>query len=350
MAGNRRYSLGELADRLSLRLVGDGARVIHGIAPLRSAGPGQISFLSNPAYAGQLAATRASAVIVEERHALACPADALVSDAPYLSFARATALFAEAPLEDAGVAAAARVHPEARVADSARIGHGAVVEAGAAVGADSVVGPGCVVGRGAVIGAECVLHGNVVVYRGVTVGDRAIVHAGAVLGADGFGFASDGGRLVKVHQLGGVEIGDDVEIGAGTTIDRGTLDSTVIGRGVKIDNQVQIGHNTRIGEDTVVCGCVAIAGSVVVGRRCVLGGGSGVAGHLSIADGTRISAMSLVSRTIAEAGTYSSGTGQMRTAEWKRNITRFEQLDDIARRLRRLERQGGGPPRPDPGP
>lgn len=342
MAGNRRYSLGELADRLSLRLDGDGERAIHGIAPLRSAGPGQISFLSNPAYAGQLAATRASAVIVEERHARACPVDALVSDAPYLSFARATALFADAPHDGAGVAASARVHPEARVADSACIGHGAVVDAGASIGADSVVGPGCVVGRGAVIGAGCLLHGNVVVYRGVTVGDRAIIHAGAVIGADGFGFAFDGGRPVKVHQLGGVEIGDDVEIGAGTTIDRGTLDSTVIERGVKIDNQVQIGHNTRIGEDTVVCGCVAIAGSVVVGRRCVLGGGSGVVGHLSIADGTRISAMTLVSRPIAEAGTYSSGTGQMRTAEWKRNITRFGQLDDMARRLRRLEKRSGG--------
>jgi UDP-3-O-[3-hydroxymyristoyl] glucosamine N-acyltransferase len=173
----------------------------------------------------------------------------------------------------------------------------------------------------------------------VVLGNRVTVHSTAVIGADGFGYAFDGQRSIKIHQLGSVRIGDDVEIGAGTTIDRGALDDTIIEQGVKIDNQVQIGHNCHIGEHTVICGCSAIAGSATIGKYCVLGGGSGVVGHLRIADGVQLSAMTLVDREITDPGVYSSGTGFMQTPQWKRNTVRFKQLDSIARRLKELEKQ-----------
>jgi UDP-3-O-[3-hydroxymyristoyl] glucosamine N-acyltransferase len=185
------------------------------------------------------------------------------------------------------------------------------------------------------------LHSGVKIYHGVSLGSGVIVHSGTVIGSDGFGFAFDGNKSVKFHQLGGVVIGDDVEIGAGSTIDRGALDDTVIERGVKLDNMVHIGHNCRIGEHTVICGCSGLGGSTLVGKYCILGGGVGVIGHLTIADRVQVSARTLISKTISEPGMYSSGTGQMKTAEWKRSIVRFEQLDSMAKRLNALEKSSG---------
>ncbi len=338
MAHNKSYTLGEIAELLNLELVGDDQCEIQGLGTLLHASPGQLSFLSNPTYINQLSSTRASAVIVEDRFADACPQSALVSANPYVSFAQASALFADTPEPVTGIHASACVHASARLDDSVSVGPHAVIEADVLVGANSVIGANSYLGRGATLGANCQLYNNVTLYHGVIVGNDAIIHTAAVIGADGFGFAFDGKKSVKIHQLGTVIVGDDVEIGAGTTIDRGAIDDTIIEQGVKIDNQVQIGHNCHIGEHSVICGCTAIAGSVKLGKYCVMGGASGAVGHITIADKVQVSAMSLVSQSIKEAGTYSSGTGHMKTKDWKRNIVRFAQLDSIAKRLKELEK------------
>jgi len=338
VAHNKSYTLGEIAELLNLKLVGDDQCEIQGLGTLLHASPGQLSFLSNPTYINQLSSTRASAVIVEDRFADACPQSALVSANPYVSFAQASALFADTPEPVTGIHASACVHASARLDDSVSVGPHAVIEADVLVGANSVIGANSYLGRGATLGANCQLYNNVTLYHGVIVGNDAIIHTAAVIGADGFGFAFDGKKSVKIHQLGTVIVGDDVEIGAGTTIDRGAIDDTIIEQGVKIDNQVQIGHNCHIGEHSVICGCTAIAGSVKLGKYCVMGGASGAVGHITIADKVQVSAMSLVSQSIKEAGTYSSGTGHMKTKDWKRNIVRFAQLDSIAKRLKELEK------------
>ena len=330
--------LWRLAQSLELELDGDGECEIVGLGPLADAGPGQLSFLSNPTYAARLADTRASAVIVEEKFREACPVNKLISCRPYVSFARASAIFHPIAKPPAGVHPTAVIDPGARIDPSVSVGPSGVIEAGAAIGADSVIGPGCIIGEGCELGESCDLRSAVVLYPGVRLGSNVRIDANSVIGADGFGYAFDGEKSVKIHHGGSVLIGDDVEIGAGTTIDRGAMTDTVIGRGVKIDNQVQIGHNCVIGEHTVICGCTAIAGSVVIGKYCVMGGASGAVGHISIADRVEVSAMSLVSRSITEPGRYSSGTGHMKTSHWKRAVFRFQELDDIAKRLRRLEK------------
>ncbi len=334
-----RIKLSRLAELLEVELEGDGECEIAGLGTLASAVPGQLSFLSNPAYAGQLASTRASAVIIGEKFRASCPASKLISLEPYVTFARATALFHAGAEPPAGIHPAAVVDEEARLGAGVNVGANSVIEAGASIGAGSAIGPGCIVGAGCEIGPRCRLRRAVVLYPGVRLGRNVQIDANSVIGADGFGYAFDGGKSVKIHHGGSVRIGDDVDIGAGTTIDRGVMEDTVIGNGVKIDNQVQIAHNCVIGEHTVICGCAAIAGSVVVGKHCVMGGASGAVGHITIADGVEVSAMSLVSRSIAEPGRYSSGTGHMKTSRWKRVITRFQELDEMALRLQGLEKR-----------
>jgi UDP-3-O-[3-hydroxymyristoyl] glucosamine N-acyltransferase len=333
----KKYTLGALAELLDARLVGDENCSIDGLATLKQGSPGKLCFLSNPAYVGQLSDCRASAVILEEKFADSCPVNKLVSAAPYVSFARATQLFDNAPAFTPGVHPSAYVHPDVQLPDNVSIGCNAVISAGVVIGSGSVIGAGCFIGEDCTLGEGCRLYSNVTLYHAIRLGDRVTIHASATIGADGFGFAFDGSKSVKINQLGSVDIGDDVEIGAGTTIDRGAIDDTVIEQGVKIDNQVQIGHNCHIGEHTVICGCTAIAGSAVIGRYCVLGGASGVVGHIQIADKVRVSAMSLVSQTISEAGDYSSGTGIMKSAKWRRNAIRFSRLDETVRRVNRRE-------------
>jgi len=335
---NKSYTLGEIASLLNLKLVGDEQCVINGIDTLKSASSGQLSFLSNPAYIDQLGACQASAVIIEEKHASACASNALISSSPYVSFAEATALFDDTPEPEAGVHTSACVHESVVLADSVSIGPNAVVEAGVEIGENCVIGAGCFLGVNAKLGKNCYLNSNVSIYHRVVIGNNTIIHSGTVIGADGFGFAFDGEKSVKIRQLGSVLIVNDVEIGACSTIDRGALEDTVISDGVKIDNQVQIGHNTVIGEHSVICGCTGISGSVTIGKYCVMGGASGTVGHISIADQVRVSAMSLVSESITEAGTYSSGTWHMKTSQWKRSNIRFQQLDSITKRLKELEK------------
>ena len=332
------YSLGEIASRLNLRLIGDPDCQIQGLGTLASAKMGDISFLSNISYLRQLAKTSASAVIVEESQSDLVPTNALIAEQPYVAFAYVSQLFAKQSEVAAGVHASASVADSVSLGEGVYIGANAVIEDDVEIGANSSVGPGTFIGRGVRLGEHCRLHAQVTLYHEVRIGSRVNIHSHAVIGADGFGFAFDGECSIKIQQLGAVWIGDDVDVGAGTTIDRGAIEDTIVEDGVKIDNQVQIGHNCHIGAHSVICGCTAIAGSAKIGRYCVLGGASGMVGHLSLADGVQVSAMSLVNKSITEPGTYSSGTGQMKIADWKRAIVRFQQLDSIARRLKDLEK------------
>ncbi len=335
------FTLAELADRLSARLVGDPAIRITGLGSLASAGPDDISHLSSPAYRRQLGTTRAGAVILAEKDLALWQGPALVVDDPYLAFARVSQLFARLPELPVGVDPIARVDPAATVSDSACIGPGAVVAAGARIGPRVRLYANAVVGEGCVVGEDSVLMANAVLYADVRMGARCTVHSSAVIGADGFGFAPDGsGRLHPIAQLGGVVLGDDVSVGACSTIDRGAIDDTVIEDGVKIDNQVQIGHNCHIGAHTVICGCVGIVGSTRVGRHCVLAGGVGVGGDgpIELCDRVVVSGMTHVSASITEPGVYSGGVLHAPGRQWKRNALRFQRLDDLSRRVTRLER------------
>ena len=341
MSDAKRYTLGVLADLLDVKLIGDENCLIDGLATLKKGVPGKLCFLSNPTYASQLSDCRASAVILEQKFVGNCPVNKLVSAEPYVSFAKASQLFDNSPAITPGVHPSASVHVSVQLPENCSIGANSTIAAGAKIGSGTVVGPGCVVSENCNLGDQCRLYSNVTLYHGARLGNRVMIHAGAVIGADGFGFAFDGSQAVKINQLGTVDIGDDVEIGAGTTIDRGAIDDTIIEQGVKIDNQVQIGHNCHIGAHTIICGCTAIAGSTVIGRYCVLGGASGVVGHIQIADRVRVGAMSLVSKSITEPGDYASGTGIMKTAQWRRNALRFSKLDEIARRVKKLENKEG---------
>lgn len=338
MSIKKSYTLEELANLIDAKLVGDASCIISSIGTLAHATTGQVSFLSNPAYTDQLATCKASAIIVDEKNSLNCKSSKLISSDPYLSFAKATRLFDNRPAPEPGVHPSAVVHETAELAPGVAVGANAVIGAHVKIGANSSIGPGCLIESNCQIGQDCRIYGNVTLYHSVKLGSNVIINSGSVIGADGFGFASDGRQSHKIHQLGSVQIGDNVDIGAGTTIDRGAIEDTIIEMGVKIDNQVQIGHNCHVGEHTIICGCVAIAGSVTIGKHCIMGGASGAVGHITIADKVQVSAMSLVSKSISEPGMYSSGTGHMKTSVWKRNIVRFQQLDSIARRLKDLEK------------
>ena len=333
------YTLADLAAKLQVELRGDGEIEINSLATLATATAGQLTFLANPKYRDQLKQTRASAVILHPDMAGACSTALLISDNPYLSFARATRLFERKPGVSPGV------HPSAVIADSAQIDPGAAIaanctiEAGAVIEQGVIIGPGCVVGQDSTIGSNSVLHANVTLYHDVKIGCDAIIHSGVVIGADGFGFAQDGKEWVKIAQLGGVTIGQSVEIGAGTTIDRGALEDTYIDDGVIIDNQVQLAHNVRVGKNTAIAGCSAVAGSTVIGANCTIAGAVGIIGHLKIADNVHITAMSLVTKSITRPGSYSSGTSMMDTGHWRRSAVRFGQLDSIYSRLLALENQ-----------
>lgn len=332
-------TLGQIAERLGAQCQGDPARVIRGVATLQSAGPDQIAFLANPAYRGQLATTRAGAVLVSPDISQDCPGDAVIVGNPYLAFARVATWLDESPAPADGRHPTATVHPEACVHPDVSLGAHCVVEAGASIGAGTAIGPGTIVGRGARIGDNCRIWANVVIYHGVSIGHRCILHSGVVIGSDGFGFANEAGSWVKIPQTGAVVLGDDVEVGANTVIDRGALDDTRIGNGVKLDNLIQVAHNVQIGDHTAIAGCTAIAGSARIGRHCTIAGGAGIVGHIEIADRVHVAAMTLVTKSITESGAFASGTGMLPVGEWKKSVARFRQLDDMARRIRKLEQQ-----------
>lgn len=331
-------TLGELAQYLGLQLEGDPGIVIRRAASLESAKSGDISFVGSAKHKKALADCEASALIVHQKLGSQFVGNTLISNNPYADFARAVDLITPTEIKS-GVHETAVIDPSASLAKGVYVGPNAVVEQGVVVGEKTSIGPNCVIGARSKLGSECSLKANVSVAHDVCIGDRVLVHQGAVIGADGFGLAKDGVAWLKIPQIGRVVIGNDVEIGANTTIDRGALDDTHIADGVKLDNQIQIAHNVHIGAHTAIAACVGIAGSAKIGSNCTIGGAAVVLGHLEIADDVDITAMSLVTKSIEKPGVYSSGTPLQSNAEWHRNYVRFKQLDDMAKRLRALERK-----------
>ncbi len=332
-------SLGEIASTLGGRVVGDAAVLIEQVGSLEHAGARHIAFLASPRYKARLADTRAGAVVLAPDAEGLTALPRIVCDDPYPYFARLSQLFNPLPVPLPGCHAAARIDPGARLAPSARVEAGAVICAGADIGERAWIGEGCYVGTDAAIGADSRLFPSVVVYAACRIGARAIVHSGAVIGADGFGMAQEGGRWLKVPQIGHVLIGDDVEIGANTTIDRGTVDDTVIEDGVKLDNQIQIGHNCRIGAHTAIAGCTGVAGSAQIGRRCTIGGAAMILGHLSICDDVHVSVATVISRSIRKPGTYTAIYPFDDNASWARNAALVRHLAELADRVRVLEKR-----------
>lgn len=320
---------------------------IRGLGSLSSAGPTEISFLSNPRLAQQLASSEAAAVILtpEAFARLQSPVAwvPVLSSQPYLMYALLAQWFDQHRLAGLaqGIHPSAVIHPEASLDEGVSVGPHCVIEAGVRVGKGSRLGPGCILGAGSRLGNDCLLHARVTLYHGVQVGHRAIMHSGVVLGADGFGFAPDpfkgAGAWAKIAQLGGVSVGDDVEIGANTTVDRGALENTVLGNGVKLDNQIMIAHNVRVGDHTAMAACVGVAGSTVIGSRCTIGGAAMLSGHLELADDVHISGGTAVTASIRQPGRYTGVYPFAEHTQWQRNAAVLGQLSQLRKRVRGLE-------------
>jgi len=336
-------TLGELAVRFGCSLQGDPDRRVSHVGTLEGADSGAVSFLANPRYRRFLATTKAGAVVLDPAMAGECSTAALLTKNPYATYARIAALLHPVPTQAPGVHATAFVDESATVAADAYVGAMAVIEAGVHIGPRVVIGPGCVIMRDSRIGADSRLVARVTLCTGVKLGERVLLHPGVVIGADGFGLAPDRGQWLKVPQVGGVDIGNDVEVGANTTIDRGAIENTTLGDGVKLDNQIQIGHNVRIGEHTIIAGCTGISGSAVVGKRCMIGGQVGIAGHLTICDDTVVIGQSLVGSSINKPGTYSSAFTVDEAARFRKNAARFAHLDQFVREVRASRRNPGEP-------
>lgn len=330
-------TLGELANRFDCVVEGDPDTRISAVGTLDGAGPEAIAFLANPHYRPLLSATQAAAVILAPGDAANCPVPALVHTNPYYVYAQIAGFLFPLLRQSPGVSEHAVVDENAKLGENVTVGAFSVVEEDVHIGPRSFVGPGCTIGAGSIIGADCRLVSRVTICQRAKIGDRAILQPGVVIGSDGFGIAKGESGWIKVPQLGAVVLGDDVEVGANTTIDRGSIKDTVIGNGVKLDNQIQVGHNVIIGEHTVIAGCVGISGSSVIGRRCMIAGQVGIAGHLEIADDVVVTGQTVVGRSIKQAGVYSGALAMEETGLWRRNAARFRKLDKMARRLARLE-------------
>ena len=331
--------LGELAEFLGTTVSGDPEKIITGLATLQEAGPAQLSFLANPQYRKYLPECQAGAVLLKAADAQGFVGDALIVPDPYLAYARISHLFDPKPKAPAGIHPSAVIAADAVVDPGASIGPFVVIESGAKVAAGVTLGAHCFIGARCEIGEGGWLAPRVTLYHDVRIGKRVVVQSGAVLGGEGFGFANEKGVWQKIAQIGGVTIGDDVEIGVNTAIDRGALADTVIGNGVKLDNQIQIAHNVQIGDNTAMAACVGISGSSKIGKNCMLAGGVGLVGHIEICDGVFITGMTMVTHSITEPGAYSSGTAMQPAAEWRKSAARLRQLDDMARRLKQVEKR-----------
>lgn len=332
-------TLGALVERFGGELIGDPATVLSGVSTLAGASSTTLTFLSNSRYRGYLANTRAAAIILSGQDRDATTRPRIITENPYVYFAKASGFFHPLARPAAGIDPQASVHPNASIDASAFVGPGARIESGASVGAGVVISAGCYIGENVTIGIDCFLYPSVVIYHECQLGARVMIHAGSVVGADGFGIANDKGRWLKIPQIGRVVIGDDVEIGANTTIDRGALDDTVIEEGVKLDNQIQIAHNVRIGAHSAIAGCVGIAGSAVIGKHCMIGGSANIHGHITIADGTIISACTLVTKSIDTPGTYTAVWAAEPNRAWLKQVANLRRLDSLQQRLRELEQK-----------
>jgi UDP-3-O-[3-hydroxymyristoyl] glucosamine N-acyltransferase len=332
-------TLGEIAARFGCELHGDSATVVSRVGSLSSAASDSVAFLANSLYREQLARTRAAAVILASKDRAACPVASLVHPQPYLTYARVASWLHPPVAVASGVHSTAVVAASARVAASAQIDAHAVVGSDCIIGADAVIGAGTVLGTNVTVGEGTRLGPRVTLLDGVRVGARCILHPGAVVGADGFGFAPERGAWHKIPQIGSVVIGNDVEIGANTTIDRGTIEDTVIEDGVKLDNLVQIAHNVRLGEHTIMAAMSGVAGSTKVGKRCMIGGGVVMINQLTICDDVMFTFRSVVTRSVDEPGTYSGHLPAEEAGAWRKNAARFRKLDELASRLIRAERE-----------
>ena len=333
------FTLNEIAQVCGGHVEGEGGVLIRQVNTLERAGDGEIAFLANTKYRKQLEQTRAAAVVLAPEHAPLTAAPRLVIDQPYVAYARIASLLNPAATLPAGAAPDARIDSEARVAASASVGFHAVIGAGALVGESCVIHPGVVIGARCSVGARTVLHPNAVLYPDTVIGADCVIHAGAVLGSDGFGMAEIGSGWLKIPQIGRVVVGDRVDIGANTTIDRGALDDTVIEDDAKLDNQIQIGHNVRIGARTAIAGCVGIAGSVRIGKNCKIGGAAMISGHIEIGDGVTIDGGTVVAKSLPEPGVY-AGVYPLDTMDhWRRTAVRVRQLDELAARIEAAEKR-----------
>lgn len=339
LASKSGYLLGEIVERFGGELIGDADVLIKQVAPLSTAQAEHISFLANSKYRRQLQTCAAGAVIlkVTERDATNLPR--ILSDNPYAYFAKVSALLNPPRSEAPGVHTSAVIEKTAIISDSATVGAFAFVGKRVTIGENVVIGPGCYLGDDVVIGDDSLLYPQVVIYHGCLIGKRVILHSGVVVGADGFGLAQEHGCWIKVPQIGRVVIGNDVEIGANTTVDRGAMDDTVIDDGVKLDNQIQIAHNVHIGAHTALAGCVGVAGSARIGRHCTVGGGAVILGHLEIADRVNVSAATLITKSVPIAGEYTSVMPFSSHLEWLRNAAHLRHLDKMAKKLGEMEKK-----------
>ncbi|MCB1786509.1 MAG: UDP-3-O-(3-hydroxymyristoyl)glucosamine N-acyltransferase [Gammaproteobacteria bacterium] len=333
------FTLGHLAEVARAQLRGDPQIVIEAVSTLQDARPGSISFLANRRYRSYLKDTHASAVILEEQDAADCPVACLVTDNPYLAHARVMQALHPDPAVEPGVHPTAIVEPGATVADTAQIGSNCYVGRGVTIEDAVVIGPGCVVLENAHVGANSRLVASVTLCPETRLGRRCLIHPGVVIGGDGFGLANDQGAWQKVPQIGRAVLGDDVEVGSCSSIDRGAIGDTLIHDGVKIDSQVHIAHNVEIGEHTAIAGCAAVAGSTRVGAYCTIAGGAGITGHVELTDRVHVSGVTSVTRWITKPGVYTSTVPAMEHSIWMKNFARLRQLDDMARRIKQLEQQ-----------
>lgn len=332
------YTIKELAQKLGGDIQGDDNLVISSVATLESAGAGQLSFLANSKYRAQLESTQASVVLISAKEVEGYTGNAIILNDPYVGFARVSQLLDTTPKAAVGIHPSAIIHPTAKLGEGVAVGANVVIGENVILGELVQIGAGSVVGQDSILGSGTRLWANVTIYHDVHLGQDCIIHSGAVIGSDGFGYANERGQWVKIPQTGGVRVGDRVEIGASTTVDRGAIEHTEIHDGVILDNQVQIAHNDIIGENTAIAGNSTIAGSTRIGKYCIIGGNSAVAGHLSVADGTHISGGTNVTSIIRKPGVYTSTTVAMDNKLWRRNTVRFRQLDELFQRVKKLEK------------
>nr|CCB84910.1 UDP-3-O-[3-hydroxymyristoyl] glucosamine N-acyltransferase [Candidatus Steffania adelgidicola str. Klausen-Leopoldsdorf] len=331
--------LADLAQQLDAQLHGDGEIMITGIASIGNAKSGQITFLSDNRFRNKLSSCQASAVILTEDNLPLCISSALVVTNAYLTYARMAQLMDTTPKPTANIGERAVISPDAKQGQQVSIGANAVIESGVILGDNVIIGPGCFIGKNTCIGAGTRLWANVTIYHDISIGERCLIQSGTIIGSDGFGYANDCGAWIKIPQLGRVIIGDRVEIGACTTIDRGALEDTCIGHGVIIDNQCQIAHNVVIGDNTAIAGGVVMAGSLTIGRSCMIGGASVINGHITICDKVTVGGMGMVMRSITEPGVYSSGIPLQPNKKWRQTAALVMNIGDISKRIKAIERK-----------
>ncbi|MBI0103894.1 UDP-3-O-(3-hydroxymyristoyl)glucosamine N-acyltransferase [Gilliamella sp. W8145] len=333
------FRLEQLAEQLGATLYGDGELIITGVASMTSAKQGQITFLSDKKFQNNLSSCDASAVVMTEDSLKYWSGAALIVKDPYLCYAKLAQILDTTPLPAKDIADSAVIDPTVKLGNNIAIGANAVIESGVVLGDNCIIGAGCFIGKDTIIGAGTKLWSNISIYHNCVIGENCLIQSGTVIGADGFGYANDKGKWIKIPQLGRVVIGNNVEIGASTTIDRGALDDTVIGNGVIIDNQCQIAHNDIIGDHTAVAGGVIMAGSLTIGRHCLIGGASVINGHMEICDQVTVTGMGMVMRPITEPGVYSSGIPLQQNKVWRKTASLVLHIDEMNKRLKALEKK-----------